>query len=322
MCIKKTQSCPPFTKRQGTKCQKYECAKDYKWVAEKKKCVRSVCPDDNYSYDATINKCVWNKCIDTSFTYNKETKKCEKKECKDKDQGFVFDPKKNICVKKICEPGFIYDLTNGLCKKTYCKDGYVLEMTTKKCVLIKTVAPLSLVDPSDLTLTSNVDKMLLWFGKLEEQTQTDVYGCNLNLQPAMQRCENDHGKGGCQKVTATFVNKKCPEGTIPFGASKCVVKCPNEWRFDEKGLFCSKRHSYRVDQYDTEDKCKKNKWWTKCVSTAAGKFVPVCKEGYTKTGSDLCRPSCPKNWSDLGTMCVKPPATDLGLPYTWANGDK
>ena len=39
------------------------------------------------------------------------------------------------------------------------------------------------------------------------------------------------------------------------------------------------------------------------------------------TGADLCRPACPSGFADLGTMCVKPTAKDIGLPYTWANGD-
>lgn len=260
-------------------------------------------------------------CEDKTFVFNKDTKICEKKECQDKT--FVYNPVTDKCEKRTCEPGFIYDLTNATCVKMYCKNGFVLEMLSKtaKCVLVKTIAPLRLIDPSDLTLTQNVHKMMLWFGQLETRTQTDVFGCDLNLKPAFARCENDHGKNGCQQITPTFVNKKCPAGTKAWGASKCVVSCPNEWQFDDNGLYCQKKHSYRVESFKTEDECKKNKWWTSCVKTATGLFVPICKEEYTKTGSNLCRPSCPKGWADLSTMCVKPASTDLGLPYTWANGD-
>jgi hypothetical protein len=320
MCVKKTRSCPPFTVRvKGTnKCRTFKCPSDYKWNG--KKCIKSTCPP-NYVLNEKTDKCEWMKCEDKTYVYNKKTKICEKRECKDKT--FTYNPKTEKCEKKTCEPGFIYDETNGVCVKMYCKNGFVLEMLTKtpKCVLVKTIAPPTLVDPSDLTLTTNVHKMMLWFGQLESRTQTDVFGCELNLKPAFKRCENDHGKDGCQQITPTFVNKKCPEGTKAWGASKCVKKCPNEWQFDDKGLYCMKKHSYRVDTFKKEEECKKNKWWTSCVRTSAGVYVPICKEGYTKTGATLCRPSCPNGFTDLGTMCVKPTATDLGLPYTWANGD-
>ena len=143
-------------------------------------------------------------CEDKTFVFNKDTKICEKKECQDKT--FVYNPVTDKCEKRTCEPGFIYDLTNATCVKMYCKNGFVLEMLSKtaKCVLVKTIAPLRLIDPSDLTLTQNVHKMMLWFGQLETRTQTDVFGCDLNLKPAFARCENDHGKNGCQQITPTI----------------------------------------------------------------------------------------------------------------------
>lgn len=309
-------------RKEGTnKCIRFKCPSEFTFEPRTKKCIKRVCPDSTYVWDAEVKKCVFHRCEDKSFVFNSSTKLCEKKECKDKT--FTYNPKTDKCEKQTCEPGFIFDATNGKCVKVYCKNGYVLDMMSKtpKCILIKTVAEINLFDPSDLTLTNNLNKMMLWFGQLENRTMTDIFGCELNLQPARTRCENDHGKDGCQQMTPTMFNKKCPAGMKNMGNSMCVSSCPNEWQFDDEGLYCRKKHSYRVDTFKTLEECRNNKWWTSCVSTADNLFVPICKENYAKTGSTLCRPSCPAGWSDLGTMCVKPSSIDVGIPYTWANGD-
>lgn len=108
---------------------------------------------------------------------------------------------------------------------------------------------------------------------------------------------------------------------INFQSTKCVAQCPNHWMFNDKGLACEKVHSYPSPLFDSAEDCFINKWKAQCVSLPSGKFTPVCKKGYTMTGSNLCVPSCPANWGSVDTLCIKPKAEDLGAPYTWTNGD-
>jgi hypothetical protein len=77
----------------------------------------------------------------------------------------------------------------------------------------KSLAPHVRVDPSDLTLSKGVNKMLIWYSHLSEVSKGNVRGCNLNMKPAMNRCETMHGKGKCVKINETLYGKVCPVNT-------------------------------------------------------------------------------------------------------------
>ena len=219
----------------------------------------------------------------------------------------------------MCPPGQYLNSVTEICTKIYCRDGFVLEMKTNECVLIKTLAPPVKIDNSDLSYTDSVNKMLLFFGELEDTTKTDIWGCGLNLSGAINRCEAVNGKDACEVVAPTFVHKACPEGTVRTGCCSCTKVCPDSIAFIDSGLYCDKNFQYNVKIYTSINECRKNT--TETCQKIGSLFSPKCRDGFMRVGLDLCLPSCPADWIDLGDKCLKPTADSLGSPFAWTNGD-
>lgn len=319
-CLKKNPLCTEGYVVKGDKCVKTTCPADYQYDNQTKMCLRASCDKANgYTYNTTSKKCEKTVCPE-SYTLDEATKKCQKMVC---PEGFAFDEYYKKCIKRTCPDGYQFNEKTTLCEKVFCKNHFVLEMLTTgdKCVLIKTVAPPVVVDESDLSLSEAVARATTNFGGLEKRMKTDIFGCNLSLEGAKARCEKDHGEGKCVQVSPTAFNKKCPEGYMNWQSTKCVKPCPNNWQFDDKGLFCQKVHTYLSPLFASAEDCRINRWKAQCVKLASGQWSPVCKKGFTRSGSNLCVPSCPTSWGSVDNMCIKPQPQELGAPYTWTNGD-
>jgi hypothetical protein len=280
-----------------------------------KKCEKElVCPAE-YVLNKTTGKCERAECP-AGYTFNATLGKCIKSTC---PVPYVWCETTKKCILKGCPPGHYLNKVTGACTKIYCRDGFVLEMKTNECVLIKTLAPPIKVDNSDLSYTDYVNKMMLFFGQLEDTTKTDIWGCGLNLSSASKRCERVHGTDACEVVTPTFVHKRCPQGFVRMGCCTCTKACPDSFVFVDAGLYCEKNFKYSEKRFQTAEECRiKN--FQDCENIE-GLFLAPCRKGFKRVGIDLCMPECPESWTDLGDKCLKPEPIELGTPFAWTNGD-
>lgn len=144
----------------------------------------------------------------------------------------------------------------------------------------------------DISSVDNINHLLLYYKGLSAALRAAIDQCSLNLAPATKRCERVHGVGSCEKVTSTFVNRKCPEGFRIEGCCQCVVSCPATWTDD--GYWCQKPESVETDQ--------------------------ACGERFERVGK-LCVARCPLGWNDQGWRCMKPATFHVGHPFSWVAGD-
>lgn len=141
----------------------------------------------------------------------------------------------------------------------------------------------------------NVNEMILYYKGLSAEHRKEIDACKLNLAPALKRCQQVHGKDSCEKVTSTFVNKKCKSGFRIEGCCQCVYKCPGNWKDD--GYWCHKPEA----------------------KPAVG---AACPEHFEKVGrTELCVAKCPLGWNDQGWRCMKPGTYHVGHPFMWVAGD-
>lgn len=163
----------------------------------------------------------------------------------------------------------------------------------------------------------NVNHLLLYYKGLTSSQRTAVDGCGLNLVGAIGRCEKVHGTGNCEKITSTFVNRKCPENFRIEGCCQCVISCPKNWKDD--GYWCMKPTALFLDKYDTMEACISAK--KTCVSVGDKTFTEECPELHTRIGLNLCTARCPLGWNDQGYRCMKPATHHVGHPFAWTLGD-
>lgn len=331
-CYKELK-CPVGFQRIGKDCVKKSCEEGFTYNQALDKCIKSVCPT-GFTFNPVTKKCDGTKGCPSGSVVNTKTGKCEKIDC---PAGFTFEPATQKCVRlncpegyfwdekiqkcilKGCPPGYYLDKVSGKCTKIYCRDGFVLEMKTNECLLIKTLAPLIKIDNSDLSYTDYVLKMMTLFGQLEDTTKTDVYGCGLNLAGATKRCESVHGKDACEIVSPTMIHSKCPTGTVRMGCCTCAAVCPDKFAFIDGGLYCEKAHVYTEKTFTDKEACRKANFQD--CDLVDGVFTAPCRPNYTKITTNTCAPVCPTGFQELGNMCLKPQATELGTPFTWTNGD-
>ena len=144
----------------------------------------------------------------------------------------------------------------------------------------------------DTTTVDNINHLILYYKGLTSELRTSIDKCGLDLSPAIKRCERVHGAGNCEKVTSTFVNRKCPDGFRIEGCCQCVVSCPANWKDD--GYWCQKPESVETDQ--------------------------ACAERFERIGK-ICLARCPLGWNDQGWRCMKPATFHVGHPFIWVVGD-
>lgn len=92
-----------------------------------------------------------------------------------------------------------------------------------------------------------------------------------------------------EKGIATFCYKNCPAG------------------FRDDGLYCAKPEAYgRGAGYVVWEKEKCEKENPQGCEQVGAIHYPKCKAGFTPAGSNICSPSCPQGWEDIGVSCKKP----------------
>ena len=160
----------------------------------------------------------------------------------------------------------------------------------------------------------DIRKLLTMYHALSPETQTLVQKCNLNLQPALARCEATFGKGACEQISPAAIHAKCDNRFIRTGCCHCAMSCPsNAWREDE--YHCYKPASHNTLVYINQVSCGVD------CEEIAGRWVKRCTEGLKRVGLENCVAVCPFGWQDEGARCRKPAAYRLPQPFLWANGD-
>jgi len=291
-----SKGCPAGFVQSGLTCVSTNCPAGFVLNASTKKCEKYTCP--------------------LNFNWNATTRKCTKVGCPD---YFTWNEREGVCKIRGCPPGYQVDTVANSCKKRECRPDFIYELFADKCILVKTQAAPIAVDHSDLSYTDYINKMMLMFAQLESETKTDVWSCGLNLSNAIKRCESVNGAGACESVTPTFVHKICPKGSMRMGCCTCSIVCPNTFNFVDGGVFCVKHFKYTEKIYTDIAECRRVN--IQDCQNIGGKFVAPCRAGFSRVGLDLCIPSCPADWEDLGDRCLKPKNINLGAPFAWLNGD-
>jgi hypothetical protein len=91
------------------------------------------------------------------------------------------------------------------------------------------------------------------------------------------RCENDHGRGNCEKDGA-IVYPKCRANFHNVGCCVCSPNCPNG--MNDIGVSCAKTSQGRT----------------------AGTPVHACPPDMDKDGA-LCYPKCKAGFKGIGPVC-------------------
>ena len=162
-----------------------------------------------------------------------------------------------------------------------------------------------------------VSDLLVLYEFLSADAKAKIAACQLNLNPALARCEAQHGPGSCE-VNGLYAQKKCPAGTKKFGCCVCASECPAG--FDEKDVYCMKPLAKKSAQFSSKDECT-TVAQAACERWVLEFWVPVCTAGFRRVGADQCIPMCPEGWQDSGRICFKPIINRLTAPYTWIPSD-
>lgn len=184
----------------------------------------------------------------------------------------------------------------------------------------------------------DVNTLLLQYYHLKDDASLKIDSCNLNLEPAMRRCNLVYGSVDsslkCTQVKvlnkqAPFVTLQCPVGYQRNGCCRCSRIC------DSEGLVAAQVDSHSTDKnycikkqsYDSA-MVVKNEYLNAHNGQSPGityesfgrYFVEKCKEGFQRVGFTRCIAGCPLGWPDLGDRCHKKGDIVL-MPFIWTVGD-
>lgn len=170
----------------------------------------------------------------------------------------------------------------------------------------------------EIQRTYNVYRMLLAYNQLTTSLKDDINSCNLNMQPALQRCEAAYGKNNCEAVSATMVNQKCPTGYLRQGCCKCVIECDSTEFYTENRAFCTlKSELHSVPTITAASSAT----GSNTVNSAIGIAIGSCKQGFA-LNKFVCYKTCPLNTRQIAGTCLKHKPIVLGSPFMWTAGDE
>jgi hypothetical protein len=174
-----------------------------------------------------------------------------------------------------------------------------------------------LLQMAQAAASSPLSQLLKSYFAMNAKTQQAIKDCKPNGSNAMKKCEAKHGTGQCEQVAPGLANKKCPAGLERKGHSVCTVACPEGWI--DRGLDCYKPKGYKTLRYKSRKECRKAS--KKCQKFHLMYWVPRCRDGFIRHGSDACVPGCPEGWMDLGRKCMRPTVVNVGEVFTWVPKD-
>lgn len=170
----------------------------------------------------------------------------------------------------------------------------------------------------ELVQFDSMSTVLAYSANLPKKYQTMLQKCALNLEPALNRCNQLYGQDSCEKVSATIVNRKCPPGTSRIGCCRCASVCPNSF-FKEDGYYCKREKSYPVETFKSHKDCIDNNKY-QCIQ-ARTRFERKCRDGFSKVESN-CKVECPLHWLEVKGKCRRPNLISLGTPLLWQKSDQ
>ena len=159
-----------------------------------------------------------------------------------------------------------------------------------------------------------IRNILTMYTALSQEMQTAVQACNLNLKPAMERCERSYGVGNCEQVTPSAIQVKCDSRFKRVGIAHCAQHCPQFWTENE--YHCTKPASTQSVVYSSITSCPGGQ-----CEMIGGSFVSLCAGGQKRVGLNQCVAVCPLGWHDEGARCRKPANYRLTQPFLWTLGD-
>jgi hypothetical protein len=157
----------------------------------------------------------------------------------------------------------------------------------------------------------------IFYQYLTADAKKKIDACNLNMKPALAKCEAKNGAGSCE-IDGLIAQVKCPSGTKRFGCCACATACPTN--FIEKDYYCYKPAPKKSAQFATKTLCETTTK-SSCEQWTLEFWVPKCESGFRRIGADQCVPTCPETWNDSGRMCFKPVVSRLSAPFTWTTAD-
>ena len=181
--------------------------------------------------------------------------------------------------------------------------------------------------------------MLNYYDRLPLKYKMSIKNCNLNMTPAIQRCESLYGKKSCKMISPTMVQKQCSADKEQIGCCECAKSCP-KGTFETKGFYCTKVKYYAILNFNSLDECNKyNNSGTaskkeaknessSCTKVKENVFQPNCKPGFSKeiiNGQNSCLVKCPEGFSQHRRnklRCLRPGRESLGTPFIWIKSDK
>ncbi len=173
----------------------------------------------------------------------------------------------------------------------------------------------------EIQRTYNVEKMLLTYHQLTSSLKIDIQSCQLNLKPALARCEKAFGVDKCEVFGPTMAVRKCPVGYSREGCCRCVVDCPDSDFYTINRSICEmKTQLHMIPQIYPATATVNDA----VLSTELNAKIAPCPAGYDASSTGVfCYKKCPTGTTAIGSSaCLKNTAINLGTPFQWTAGDE
>jgi len=152
-----------------------------------------------------------------------------------------------------------------------------------------------------------------------KRSHPDIYATNsafkncldmIDMKATMATCKKNNPGFECEIVDRVVAARVCPKGysrlvgDYSVDSSNCYANCPALYKQD--GVLCVKPNSYVLNSFTNEMECMSANAGKPCEIYHVKYFAPDCAENFYRLGSTVCIPSCPKNFEDHETFCVRP----------------
>jgi len=108
-------------------------------------------------------------------------------------------------------------------QKILAKETEVQQKSATESEASKGIVNLQGLSLQDLQSVINRLTLVQTLNKTQKKELVDV---NLNLEPAVTRCDAINGPNECVPLWGAFAVKRCLRGYVRFGCCQCVLPCP------------------------------------------------------------------------------------------------